>query len=714
MAITKLVISGADSKTISLAHKAESTSVVPDDNITATNVQSALEQLDDIKAPKASPTFTGTVTASSLAATAIDVTGTIVGDGLTVSSATANVADLRRANNTGAGQVLLGNSDGYARLSGTNGSFDIFNSGNTAQRFGIANNGDISFYEDTGATAKLFWDASEESLGIGTTSPDSILTIDKDVSTAFDSSSDSAQRSNTNTLLLKNEDGTANSFAQIAFDLGASNQPIARIAGINTGTSSSALAFVVEGSNVKREAMRIDSSGNVGIGTTSPSAKATIEDGDFARLDLNLSNATGTTIADVRGLVEGTEKWRIGKTASASDDFTINVGSTERMRIDDAGNVGIGTSSPDSILHAHKANAGADTAIMLENSGQSGTSTASLVFTGNGGTGQEKARIKSAVYGDGYMAFHTNDDTEKMRIDSSGNVGIGTDDPQRELEVSGTGNVYVKVTAPTASDSAGLELANTGATWLIQNDDTSSEALTFDRAGTEVMRIDASGNVLVGKTSTAFGTAGSVSYATGLLTATVDGNACVQLNRLTSDGVIQTFGKNGTTVGSIGTFASDLTIGTTDVGVRFDDNASAYIPWNTTSNSATDATIDLGASTVRYKDLYRSGSTYSTSDRNKKQDIRDLTDAEARVAVVAKGSLKAFRYIDTVEAEGDDANIHFGIIAQDLKAAFEAEGLNADSYQVLKTSTYIDDDGVEQTTYSVCYENLLAFIISAI
>lgn len=251
MAITKLVISGADSKTISLAHKAESTSVVPDDNITATNVQSALEQLDDIKAPKASPTFTGTVTASSLAATALDVTGTIVGDGLTISSATANVADLRRANNTGAGQVLLGNSDGYARLSGTNGSFDIFNSGNTAQRFGIANNGDISFYEDTGATAKLFWDASAKSLGIGTT-------------------------------------------------------------------------------------------------------------------------------------------------------------------------------SPDGILHAHKANAGADTAIMLENSGQSGTSTASLVFTGNGGAGQEKARIKSAVYGDGYMAFHTNDDTEKMRIDASGHVLVGT------------------------------------------------------------------------------------------------------------------------------------------------------------------------------------------------------------------------------------------------------------------------------------------------
>ena len=81
-------------------------------------------------------------------------------------------------------------------------------------------------------------------------------------------------------------------------------------------------------------------------------------------------------------------------------------------------------------------------------------------------------------------------------------MGIGTSSPARELEVTGSGNVYIKVTAPTATDSAGLELANTGATWLIQNDDTSNEALTFDRAGTEVMRIDSSGNLLVGTTST--------------------------------------------------------------------------------------------------------------------------------------------------------------------------------------------------------------------
>ena len=127
-----------------------------------------------------------------------------------------------------------------------------------------------------------------------------------------------------------------------------------------------------------------------------------------------------------------------------------------------------------------------------------------------------------------------------------------------------------------------------------------------------------------------------------------------------------------------------------------------------------DAAIDLGNYISRFRNVYRSGSTLSSSDRNKKQDIRDLTEAEARVAIVAKNSLKAFRYIDRVQEEGDDANICFGVIAQELRDAFSAEGLDANDYQMFKTITHTNESGVEETTYAVCYENLLAFIIAAI
>ena len=179
------------------------------------------------------------------------------------------------------------------------------------------------------------------------------------------------------------------------------------------------------------------------------------------------------------------------------------------------------------------------------------------------------------------------------------------------------------------------------------------------------------------------------------------------------------FTDNTTDYGNIGlkdeTITRSLYITKGSVGLKFYQfSTSNNISPCQALGANRDATIDLGNYSNRFRNVYRSGSTLTSSDRNKKQDIRDLTEAEARVATVAKNSLKAFRYIDRVEEEGDDANICFGIMAQDLKAAFEAEGLNANNYQVLETITHTNESGVEETTYAVCYENLLAFIIAAI
>ena len=77
--------------------------------------------------------------------------------------------------------------------------------------------------------------------------------------------------------------------------------------------------------------------------------------------------------------------------------------------------------------------------------------------------------------------------------------------------------------------------------------------------------------------------------------------------------------------------------------------------------------------------------------------------------------LRKFRWRDSVEAKGDEARTHFGIIAQDLQAAFAAEGLDAGDYAMFISGTWTDEEtGEERTRMGVRYSELLAFIIAAI
>ena len=199
----------------------------------------------------------------------------------------------------------------------------------------------------------------------------------------------------------------------------------------------------------------------------------------------------------------------------------------------------------------------------------------------------------------------------------------------------------------------------------------------------------------------------------GRLEVSRDGAEAVSINRKTDDGSLMSFKKDGTTVGSIQARGGDLVIGTDDTGIRFNDASNALQPHHATD--VTDATIDIGLSSHRFKDIYASNGTIQTSDRNEKQDIEELSDAEQRVAVACKGLLRKFRWKSSVADKGDEARIHFGIIAQDLQAAFEAEGLDAGRYGMFINSTWTDEEtGEERSRMGVRYSELLAFIISAI
>lgn len=123
----------------------------------------------------------------------------------------------------------------------------------------------------------------------------------------------------------------------------------------------------------------------------------------------------------------------------------------------------------------------------------------------------------------------------------------------------------------------------------------------------ESMRIDGgTGNVLVGKNATGGNTDGMQIIKGSFFSHVRNGGVVQVLNRKTSDGDILQFEKDNSTVGSIGTDATDIYIGTTDTGIRFNDAVNGVLPYNTSSGQ-TDNTLDLGFSSVRWKDLYLAG-----------------------------------------------------------------------------------------------------------
>jgi hypothetical protein len=208
----------------------------------------------------------------------------------------------------------------------------------------------------------------------------------------------------------------------------------------------------------------------------------------------------------------------------AADTIAFAEGGVESMRIDSSGNVGIGTSSPAGRLDVSGLNDTGGVALLVRNTSDIGNTTPfiDLIFTqrtnnadsGRIRIGRDGIYSATASTMDSFMAFYTainNADTERMRIDSSGNVGIGETSPAgsanyTQLAIRGTNGAEISL--KQGATTYAYMYCNSGA-GFVQDAVGASGKLVFQTNSTERMRIDSSGNLLFnsgyGSVATAYG-----------------------------------------------------------------------------------------------------------------------------------------------------------------------------------------------------------------
>ena len=444
-----------------------------------------------------------------------------------------------------------GTSARYQSFQSTNGDLAIVTDNNSNPALYIKGTGTADLVNIFDNTTEVFTILDGGNVGIGETSPAANLHVKE-------GDSGTTPDSNRDTLFIENNGnsgltiGTPNSnsgylsFADPEDD--NAGQIIYRHA-------SNSMSLFTAGS----ERLRIDSSGRVGIGTTSPSAALEVINSSTGR-SYSVSSAT-------EFVIERDGNSQISIIAANSSDSIIHFGDTDdenigligydhannsmrfrtndsvHMTLDSSGKVGIGTTSPSAKLHViediyAKGSSGDGSVGIQIRSGGSALSNQHQIRTG-GGTGEQ---LFIEALGSSSALVTKVNGSERMRINSSGNVLVGTTSDSIYNDTSGSGfNIKAGgqlVLAKEATSSADPLV------WLNDTGQTTNKAIVFAQdgsekaniglagtaatitvAGSERMRIDSSGNVGIGTSSTSMNGNGLKIYHTNFPSLQLQNNA---------------------------------------------------------------------------------------------------------------------------------------------------------------------------------------------
>ena len=438
-----------------------------------------------------------------------------------------------------------------------------------------------SYYVDGSEQMRL----TSTGLGIGTSSPDTKLDVRGEISVAYNATYGIRfyNQDRNNWSSIGNNTATGNTGANLVFKSGTGTMTFDNAGNLGLGVTPSAWysnqkAFQIAAIG----SLRTDGTNVFGVNNNAYFAQATT--------DWRYSTSNYASRYDQ---VFGQHQWYTAPSGTAGTAISF----TQAMTLDASGNLLVGTT-----LASRKLGVGGDLGI-----GSDSSRTYELYIAQT----SSYARIGPTYNtGGSYvpLTFWTSD-TERMRIDSSGNVGIGTSSPTTSLQI---GN-------PSDSNQALLFSFPDSATGMLNSTRlaggtqqslrlAAGEGLQFYTSGAERMRIDSSGNLLVGKTSASYTTVGAF---------------------ITVGGIVNS-------------------AGTSDFWNSYSTTAGAYRFYVTNAGTVTATSTSISA----------------ISDQRFKENIRDLDDGLDVVMALKP------RKFDWKEGKGPNTKDARGFIAQEFEQVF--------------------------------------------
>lgn len=386
------------------------------------------------------------------------------------------------------------------------------------------------------------------------------------------------------------------------------------------------------------ERMRIDGSGNVGIGTSSPSALLHVS---AASAKIRIGLDAGTEYTDIYRNSAGGYTIYNAAQAAPFRGHIWQLGGTEAMRIDSSGNVGIGTDTPSSF----------DAKLAVFNSNLALTSTTNKLYLYYVSS-TNHAHVSTATDGSITFTTGTTSPAERMRINNSGNIGIGTTSPDSKFQISGTSgssqfragtdtNGYFEVNA-FDNNPVYCVVGGTNATSGIFGTQSNIPTIFFTN-NTERMRIDGSGYAFINETATQ----GTASWLTITAAASSVYGATIK--------------DSGTTYAS----------------------TTRYMNFVNSTNAVAGSIQHTAATTTAFS---------TSSDARLKENI---IDAPSAIDIVSKIPVRSYDWKE------DGLHVQFGFVAQELE-------------QIYTEPVGVGGDDVNSNPWSIEYGRLTPLLVKAL